>query len=72
MSDPWTIPRWWPLTKNRQAIVGFNLEFWFFPELDQWKLSASRNDLGERLLAFGPLRAIVKPVGINREHRQAE
>lgn len=68
-SKDWTIPRWWPLNKDKQAVVGFQLEFWFFPELDQWKLSASRNYEGNRILAIGPLRFMVKPIGINRRFR---
>ena len=71
MSKPWTIPKWWPLTQNRQAITGFSVDVWFFPELDQWHLSFGRNDLGQRLIKIGPLRFMAKPLGINREFRKS-
>ncbi len=46
--------------------VGISLNFWYFPELDQWKLSLTRNIYGEPILAVGPLRLRWKPIRIWR------
>lgn len=49
-----------------ERTVGATISLWFFPELDQWKLSLTRNCYGHPILEVGPFRASYKPVTIWR------
>lgn len=56
-------------SKTIERTVGFQLRVWYFPELDQWKLSSTLNHVGKRIVAIGPLRIQMQTVKIRRYAR---